>query len=250
MREVGSRVERGTESWTSEMSSRTSVGLICLGGVAAVRLIRRSSLSSKNDGVRVNDDIRSSSSSSKRRSCYDSVTNRSSEDRREIESYLGEDRNGEGGELAVIGTAEESDYRWCISESDIPDFLMLYFDQPDKEGHEYGPDDLRVTAAVGRVDRMIGRVIQGLKKREIFDEVNVILLGDHGMVTNCDMKTIYIDDLAEWVKIPADWINAYSPVLAMNPKWGDETKNWREIDINGIDAPRKDYNSASAHFLE
>ncbi|KAG2291979.1 hypothetical protein Bca4012_007961 [Brassica carinata] len=98
-----------------------------------------------------------------------------------------------------------------LPQSDIPDFLMLYFDQPDKEGHEYGPDDPRVTAAVGRVDRMIGRVIQGLKKREIFDEVNVILLGDHGMVTNCDMKTIYIDDLAEWVKIPADWINAYSP---------------------------------------
>ncbi|CAN6819863.1 unnamed protein product [Brassica oleracea var. botrytis] len=112
-----------------------------------------------------------------------------------------------------------------LPQSDIPDFLMLYFDQPDKEGHEYGPDDPRVTAAVGRVDKMIGRVIQGLKKREIFDEVNVILLGDHGMVTNCDMKTIYIDDLAEWVKIPADWINAYSPVLAMNPKWGKDVKN-------------------------
>ncbi|KAH0894924.1 hypothetical protein HID58_057353 [Brassica napus] len=96
---------------------------------------------------------------------------------------------------------------------------------PKELCHEYGPDDPRVTAAVGRVDRMIGRVIQGLKKREIFDEVNVILLGDHGMVTNCDMKTIYIDDLAEWVKIPADWINAYSPVLAMNPKWGKDVKN-------------------------
>lgn len=32
------------------------------------------------------------------------------------ESYLGDDRDGEGGELAVIGTEEESDYRWCISE--------------------------------------------------------------------------------------------------------------------------------------
>ncbi|KAF2609516.1 hypothetical protein F2Q68_00043017 [Brassica cretica] len=113
------RVERGTKSWTSEMSSRTSVGLIWLGGVAAVgfrlkekcssrgfrnrqkgirvsdKLIRRSGLSSKNDGVRVNDDIRSSSSSSRRRSCYDSGTNRSSENHREKESYLGEDRDGE-----------------------------------------------------------------------------------------------------------------------------------------------------------
>ncbi|KAF2594101.1 hypothetical protein F2Q70_00042291 [Brassica cretica] len=83
----------------------------------------RSGLSSKNDDVRVNDDIRSSSPSSRRRSCYDSVTNRSSENRREKESYLGEDRDGEGGELAVIGTAEESDYRWCISEVVFTHFL-------------------------------------------------------------------------------------------------------------------------------
>uniref|UniRef100_A0A1J3E796 Ectonucleotide pyrophosphatase/phosphodiesterase family member 3 n=1 Tax=Noccaea caerulescens TaxID=107243 RepID=A0A1J3E796_NOCCA len=109
--------------------------------------------------------------------------------------------------------------------SEIPDFLMLYFDEPDKEGHEYGPDDPRVTAAVSKVDKMIGRVIEGLKKREIFDEVHIILLGDHGMVTNCDKKTIYIEDLADWIKIPADWIYAYSPVLAINPRWGIDVEN-------------------------
>nr|VDD48549.1 unnamed protein product [Brassica oleracea] len=112
-----------------------------------------------------------------------------------------------------------------LPEEDIPDLMMLYFNEPDGAGHSYGPDDPRVTKAVATIDKMIGRIIQGLKKREIFDEVHVILLGDHGMVTNCDLKTIYIEDLADWVKIPADWINAYSPVLAMNPRWGEDVKN-------------------------
>ncbi|KFK29521.1 hypothetical protein AALP_AA7G145400 [Arabis alpina] len=112
-----------------------------------------------------------------------------------------------------------------LPEDEIPDLMMLYLDEPDGAGHNYGPDDPRVTNAVSRVDKMIGRAIQGLKKREIFDEVHVILLGDHGMVTNCDKKTIYIDDLADWIKIPADWINAYSPVLAINPRWGKDVEN-------------------------
>ncbi|KAJ4913546.1 Alkaline-phosphatase-like family protein [Raphanus sativus] len=72
---------------------------------------------------------------------------------------------------------------------------------------------------------MIGRVIKGLKKRKVFGDVHVILLGDHGMVTNCDKKVIYIDDLADWIKIPADWIQDYSPVLVMNPRWGKDVKN-------------------------
>ncbi|VVA94779.1 unnamed protein product [Arabis nemorensis] len=116
-----------------------------------------------------------------------------------------------------------------LPESDIPDFMGLYLDQPDIQGHEYGPDDPRVTEAVAKVDTMIGRVIQGLKKRRVFGDVHVILLGDHGMVTNCDKKTIYIDDLADWIKIPADWIQAYSPVLVINPRWGKDVKNPGEM---------------------
>lgn len=117
-----------------------------------------------------------------------------------------------------------------LPQDEIPDLMMLYFDEPDKEGHNYGPDDPRVTNAVSRVDKIIGRVINGLKKREIFDEVHVILLGDHGMVTNCecDAKAIFIDDLADWIKIPKAWIQAYSPVLAMNPQWGKDVENQDE----------------------
>ena len=112
-----------------------------------------------------------------------------------------------------------------LPESEIPDFMTLYLDEPDKQGHIYGPDDPRVTEAVAKVDKMIGRVIQGLKERKVFRDVHVILLGDHGMITNCDKKVIYIDDLADWIKVPADWIQAYFPVLAINPRWGKDVAN-------------------------
>ncbi|CAF2069088.1 hypothetical protein Bca4012_087058 [Brassica carinata] len=112
-----------------------------------------------------------------------------------------------------------------LPQSEIPDFMALYLEETDVQGHEYGPDDPRVTEAVTKIDKMIGRVIKGLKKRKVFSDVHVILLGDHGMVTNCDKKVIYIDDLADWIKIPADWIQDYSPVLVMNPRWGKDVKN-------------------------
>lgn len=103
---------------------------------------------------------------------------------------------------------------------EIPALMMLYFDQPDLQGHNFGPDDPEVTKAVALVDRMMGRLIAGLEKRGIFEDVNVILLGDHGMVGTCRQKTIFLEDLAPWVRIPDGWVNSYSPLLAIRPEAG------------------------------
>uniref|UniRef100_A0A6V7QSS1 Ectonucleotide pyrophosphatase/phosphodiesterase family member 3 n=1 Tax=Ananas comosus var. bracteatus TaxID=296719 RepID=A0A6V7QSS1_ANACO len=89
-----------------------------------------------------------------------------------------------------------------LPQNEIPVFINLYFEDPDKQGHQVGPDDPKITKAVARVDKMIGRLIQGLEERGIFEDVTFILLGDHGMVGTCDKKTIFLDDLAPWIRIP------------------------------------------------
>ncbi|XP_048593656.1 ectonucleotide pyrophosphatase/phosphodiesterase family member 3-like isoform X1 [Brassica napus] len=92
-------------------------------------------------------------------------------------------------------------------------------------GSEVGPDDSLITEAVVNVDRLIGRFIDGLEKRGVFEDVSMIMVGDHGMVGTCDKKLIVLDDLAPWIKIPSGWVQNYTPLLAIKPPSGHDAKD-------------------------
>ncbi|XP_047310162.1 ectonucleotide pyrophosphatase/phosphodiesterase family member 3-like [Impatiens glandulifera] len=109
-----------------------------------------------------------------------------------------------------------------LPSKEIPVFMTLYFEDPDHQGHQVGPDDPLITESVARIDSLIGRLIDGLEKRGVFEEVTVIMVGDHGMVGTCDKKLIFLQDLAKWIQIPQDWIHSYSPVLAIRPSTGHD----------------------------
>ncbi|KAF4371462.1 hypothetical protein F8388_001990 [Cannabis sativa] len=107
-----------------------------------------------------------------------------------------------------------------LPTSEIPVFMTLYFEDPDHQGHQVGPDDPLITEAVSRIDSLIGKLITGLEKRGVFEDVNIILVGDHGMVGTCDKKLLFLDDLAPWIEIPGDWVQSYTPLLAIRPPQG------------------------------
>ncbi|KAK3210513.1 hypothetical protein Dsin_015219 [Dipteronia sinensis] len=107
-----------------------------------------------------------------------------------------------------------------MPSAEIPVFMTLYFEDPDHQGHQVGPDDPEITEAVARIDRMIGRLIDGLEKRGVFEDVSIIMVGDHGMVGTCDKKLIFLDDLASWIEVPAEWVQSYTPLLAIRPPAG------------------------------
>ncbi|KAI5383245.1 uncharacterized protein LOC127108440 [Lathyrus oleraceus] len=103
---------------------------------------------------------------------------------------------------------------------EIPDFMTLYFEDPDHQGHKVGSDDPEITKAVSRIDNMIGRLITGLEQRGVFEDVSIIMVGDHGMVSTCDKKLIFLDDLVSWIDIPESWVISHTPVLAIRPSSG------------------------------
>ncbi|KAI3844356.1 hypothetical protein MKX03_021530 [Papaver bracteatum] len=107
-----------------------------------------------------------------------------------------------------------------LPSDELPSLMTLYFEDPDRQGHLVGPDDPEITKAVAHIDSLIGRLIKGLEKRGVFEDVSVIMLGDHGMVGTCDQKLVFLDDLAKWVKVPKEWVQSYSPVLAISPPEG------------------------------
>lgn len=112
-----------------------------------------------------------------------------------------------------------------LADDDIPVFMTLYFEDPDYQGHQVGPDDPEITKAVARIDDMIGRLIEGLEKRGVFEDVSIIMVGDHGMVGTCDKKLIFLDDLAPWIEIPSNWVQSYTPLLAIRPPSGYSLKD-------------------------
>ena len=88
-----------------------------------------------------------------------------------------------------------------LPKKDRPRLLMIYFDEPDHTGHEYGPLDLRTGDQVTRVDAMIGRLREGLKKARLDKKTDLIVLADHGMAEVSPLKVVnpydYIKE--EWV---------------------------------------------------
>ncbi|KAF9614640.1 hypothetical protein IFM89_019617 [Coptis chinensis] len=107
-----------------------------------------------------------------------------------------------------------------LPSDEIPSFMTVYFQDPDSQGHRVGPDHPEITEAVANIDRIIGKLITGLEKRGVFDDVNIIMVGDHGMVGTCDGKFLYLEDLAPWIEIPESWVQSYYPLLAIRPPAG------------------------------
>ncbi|KAI5060380.1 hypothetical protein GOP47_0024800 [Adiantum capillus-veneris] len=104
-----------------------------------------------------------------------------------------------------------------LPDDEMPSFISLYFEEPDHTGHIVGPDDPHMDAAVTFVDQMLGRLLDGLDERGIFEDVNIILVSDHGMVGTCDTKVIYLEDFRPWINISAEWADTLTPMLALRP---------------------------------
>ncbi len=96
-----------------------------------------------------------------------------------------------------------------------PRFLTLYFDAVDHAGHKFGPDSPQLDAALRATDDALGRLLQGLKQRGLFQRINLIVLSDHGMAAVPAGNTVLLDDL-----LPLDQVQLVSEgiVAGFNPR--------------------------------
>ncbi|XP_054608546.1 ectonucleotide pyrophosphatase/phosphodiesterase family member 7-like [Dunckerocampus dactyliophorus] len=61
------------------------------------------------------------------------------------------------------------------------DFVTLYFGEPDKVGHKYGPDSEERRKMVQQVDRTVGYIRDEIYYHGLADRLNIIITADHGM---------------------------------------------------------------------
>ena len=101
-----------------------------------------------------------------------------------------------------------------------PTFLSLYFSDVDSAGHDFSPEAIETRNAVLKVDKGLGRLIDGLKARGIFTEVNLIIVSDHGMAPQDPNNVIVLDELFDTNL--AERIIWTSEIVSIFPKDGKE----------------------------
>ncbi len=81
-----------------------------------------------------------------------------------------------------------------LPDDERPNFITLYFDQVDHEGHTFGPDSAEVNTAISHIDAAIGELVAGLRARQLFDQINLVIVSDHGMAATPAEQIVALDE--------------------------------------------------------
>jgi len=81
-----------------------------------------------------------------------------------------------------------------LDEEKRPDLVLLYFSEPDHTGHMFGPESMEVSDMIIQSDQLLGYLLEELNTLDIKDQINLIIVSDHGMSTVTQEKLIYLDD--------------------------------------------------------
>lgn len=88
-----------------------------------------------------------------------------------------------------------------MPEEERPDFLTLYFSVVDSAGHRHGPDHPEVLTALQEVDRALGLLVDGLRQRDLLNNMHILLTSDHGMQTINIERYILLDEFLDLSKV-------------------------------------------------
>ncbi|KAK6170429.1 hypothetical protein SNE40_018828 [Patella caerulea] len=81
---------------------------------------------------------------------------------------------------------------WFTAEYPI-NLGLLYFSEPDGYGHQYGPESQEVMDMVIALDEIVGYILNKTEEKDL-DDLNIIILSDHGMSNTPKADVINLDD--------------------------------------------------------
>ena len=97
-----------------------------------------------------------------------------------------------------------------------PQLITFYFNEPDRSGHLFGPNDPGIDSVVMRLDSLVGDLITKLNQLPEEYKINLIVTSDHGMT---ELSTERYVDMTEYVD--RDWFertHGGNPVLNLKPR--------------------------------
>ena len=84
--------------------------------------------------------------------------------------------------------------QWLTSE-DPPRFVAMYFEEPDLKGHKFGVFSREYLHEIELIDKeVVGYLLKRLRHFKLLDEVNLLIVTDHGFANVSEASQIYLDD--------------------------------------------------------
>ncbi|MBM6993298.1 MAG: alkaline phosphatase family protein [Prevotella sp.] len=127
-----------------------------------------------------------------------------------------------------------------LPESQRPDLIMAYSEQPDANGHNYGPQSKQTRAAVVSMDSLLQVMYHDIRQLPIADSVNIIVVSDHGMTWIPRDHVVSIGRFLkkEWVRMASGSVPCnvytepgYQDSVFQALQQVDHVKVWRKQDI-------------------
>ncbi|MGI9180772.1 MAG: ectonucleotide pyrophosphatase/phosphodiesterase [Longimicrobiaceae bacterium] len=140
--------------------------------------------------------------------------------------------------------------RWLqLPREQRPTFITLYFSLVDNAGHRHGPDSPQVAAAVDTADALLAELVQGLESRQLLDQLNLIIVSDHGMTATSPERVIALDDYLDLSEVRV--VNWY-PVLMLLPHPGQEEAIYQALKGKhpNLQVYRREEMPAEYHFQD
>ena len=81
-----------------------------------------------------------------------------------------------------------------LPETIRPQLILLYFSEPDHTGHNMGITQPEITDVVKEMDKLLGYLIHELEGLEIYSDLNILILSDHGMTNVSKDSLVILDD--------------------------------------------------------
>lgn len=86
---------------------------------------------------------------------------------------------------------------WMTNASKPANLIFLYYEDPDRFSHVYGPNSGQAFYEISKADNRTAYLVDKLKEVGIYDKINIIFTGDHGMQDITPEHIIYLDPLLE-----------------------------------------------------
>ncbi|KAI9296930.1 type I phosphodiesterase/nucleotide pyrophosphatase/phosphate transferase [Neoconidiobolus thromboides FSU 785] len=97
-----------------------------------------------------------------------------------------------------------------------PRLILSYFPEVDTVGHLLGSNSFVLDKTIKKVDKAIGSLFNGLKKKNMLDEVNIIIVSDHGMSKIERKNVIYLDDVIDLNTVKSIHMYPYAGLSLFN----------------------------------
>lgn len=128
-----------------------------------------------------------------------------------------------------------------LCKKNAPDLILAYFEDPDAEGHSYGPQAKETRAAVERLDALLKSIWDRIEKAGKQQDVDFVIVSDHGMTWFTPSRQIHPSKYLkpEWyTKLDGSLpTNVYAPERWQQDSIVNALKNvahlrvWRKADI-------------------